>query len=123
MKIAIALGADGLNLAHFGQAERFDVYDDGDGLFLLTESRKNSPPCGREDSATQMNAAARLVSDCAAVVAARFGPCALREVGSRGVYPFEAEGVLDERLLEGLTILRDRLLVGRRSNHGRKKMA
>jgi predicted Fe-Mo cluster-binding NifX family protein len=119
MKIAIALGEDGLTLAHFGHAEKFDIYDDGHGPFLMAESRKNSPPCGREDSAALMNAAARLISDCAAVVAARFGPCALREVGSKGIFPFEIEGILDKKLLEGLARLRDRL-AGGRSKHGRK---
>ncbi|MGC9967367.1 MAG: NifB/NifX family molybdenum-iron cluster-binding protein [Geobacteraceae bacterium] len=122
MKIAIALGADGVSLAHFGHAERFDVYDDSNGLFLKTESRLNSPPCGREDSGALMSAAARLVSDCAAVVAARFGPCALREVGSSGVFPFEMAGVLDKRLLSGLTRLRD-FLPGGRSKQGRNNTA
>ncbi|MEN6437604.1 MAG: NifB/NifX family molybdenum-iron cluster-binding protein [Syntrophobacter sp.] len=112
MKIAIATESDGLTLAHFGHAERFVIYDAGDGLFH-TESRPNSPPCGREDTETLMSAAVRQVSDCAAVVAARFGPCALRQIGSIGILPFEMGGMLDERLLAGLSRLCDRLLEGR----------
>ena len=119
MKIAIALGADGVTLVHFGQADKFFIYDDAGGAFVMTESRPNSPPCGREDSQALMLAAARQISDCAAVVAACFGPCAVREVGNRGVYHFETEGVLDDRLLAGLARLRDYLLAGR-SRNGRK---
>ena len=119
MKIAISLEPDGVTLAHFGHAEKFLIYEDGGGTFLIAESRQNLPPCGRENSAALMAAAARLVSDCSAVVAARFGPCALREVGSCGVFPFEMAGVLDKRLLTGLTRLRDRLLRGR-SKYGGK---
>ena len=113
MKIAIALEPDGVTLAHFGHAAWFAVYDDGEGNFRLAENRANSPPCGQEDSGALMMAASQLVSDCAAVVAARFGPCALREVATTGVFPFEMPGAMDKRLLAGLVRLRDHLLRGR----------
>ena len=110
MKIAIALEADGVTLAHFGHAERFFVYDDGDGAFRLAETRRNIPPCGQEGSEELMTAAAGLVSDCAAVVAGRFGPCAMREVQQARVFPFEWQGTLDRRLLMGLARMRNLLL-------------
>lgn len=113
MKIAIALQADGVTLAHFGHAEMFLVYEDADNIFQLSEGRNNAPPCGREDSGNLMTAAARLISDCAVVVAARFGPCALREVGNSGVHPFEMDGVLDDKLLAGLARMRDYMPGGR----------
>jgi len=110
MRIAIALEDDGVTLAHFGHAERFLVYDDEDGIFRLAEARRNNPPCGREDSEALMTASAGLVSDCAAVVAGRFGPCALREIQQVRVFPFEWEGSLDRRLLTGLARMRNLLL-------------
>ena len=113
MKIAVALGADGAVLAHFGQAEKFFIYDDADGIFTLTECRSASPACSRDGSDALMLAVVRQVSDCAAVIAARFGPCALREVENSGVFPFETEGTLDDKLPAGLARMRDYLLGGR----------
>ena len=120
MKIAIALEQNGAKLVHFGHAERFAIFDDGDGIFQVVENRSSSPPCGRDDTKFLMTAAARLLSDCTAVIAARFGPCALREVEKNGIFPFEMEGILDQKLLTGLARLRDYLLGGR-SKEGRNK--
>lgn len=118
MKIAIALEAESPALAHFGHAGRFHVYDDGEGTFRLLESRLNSPPCGAADTDALMTAAVRVISDCAAVAAARFGPCALRETAVAGVFPFEMEGVPDDRLPTVLARLRDRLLRGGQNMKG-----
>jgi predicted Fe-Mo cluster-binding NifX family protein len=119
MKIAIALGIDHVTLAHFGQAECFVIYNDQSGAFRLEESRSNAPPCGSDHSSPLMSATVRLISDCAAVVASRFGPCALGEMAAAGVYPFEMSGILDKRVQLGLTRLRDYLLGGKAKYRGR----
>ncbi len=116
MKIAIALEAEGSALAHFGHAGKFHVYDDREGTFQLVECRPNSPPCGSESSDELMAAAVQVISDCAAVLAARFGPCALRETAVAGVYPFETGRIHDDRLPATLARLRD-LVLPRYSQH------
>jgi predicted Fe-Mo cluster-binding NifX family protein len=115
MKIAFAMEPDLIALAHFGQAECFVIYNDNDqsGAFRLEERRSNAPPCGSDNSTPMMSATVRLISDCAAVVADRFGPCALREMAAAGVYPLEMSGILDKRVQVGLTRLRDYLLGGK----------
>jgi predicted Fe-Mo cluster-binding NifX family protein len=120
MRIAIALEAESPVLAHFGHAGRFHVYDDGEGAFRLLESRPNSPPCGAANTDALMTATVRVISDCSAVAAARFGPCALRETAVAGVFPFEMEGIPDDLLPTVLASLRDRLLRGRAKYEGRK---
>lgn len=110
MKIAFALDDDLVTLAHFGHAECFMIYNDESGAFRLEESRENSPPCGSDNATSLMSDTVRLISDCAAVVAARFGPCAQREMAASGIYPFEVSGTVNARVLMGLARMRSYLL-------------
>ena len=67
-----------------------------------------------------MGAAARLISDCAVVIAARFGPCAVRETGKVGIYPFEMGGTVGDGMPETLARLSARLFPGHSKEKGRK---
>lgn len=121
VKIAVAT-SDGKNVdLHFGKAERFKIFELKDGKFVFIEERKaiklkNSDEsssvcsasscgggqgggcgggngCGDSSGIESPNVA--LLSDCVAVVAAKFGKQIMRQFERKAISVFDIECPLD----------------------------
>jgi predicted Fe-Mo cluster-binding NifX family protein len=98
LKVALAVSADGTLLEHFGQAERFAVYELGSHAPRQTEIRQATRFCHQEDKVIKAQDVAELLSDCCAVVCAAIGPCARLELGLAEVESFEYQGPIADVL-------------------------
>jgi len=101
-KVAIAAQPERMVTQHFGRATVFHVFDvRADGWELL-ETRANDPSCKADtegdahDSA--LAAAADLIADCDAVLAARIGPGAVRTLSDRGVEAYAMHALVEDAL-------------------------
>ena len=111
LKIAIA-SSDGKNVdTHFGKAESFKIYKLENGKFIYDEERKSANDktsskgscgsgnnCGHGggncgNSVESSNVA--LLSDCAAVVASRFGSQIIRQFERKAISIFDIECPVD----------------------------
>jgi predicted Fe-Mo cluster-binding NifX family protein len=92
IKVALALNADGTRLEHFGQADRFGIYELGPSAPVERELRHASAFCRQDDKDNKLETVADLLADCRAVVCAAIGPCARLELSDAGVEAFEYDG-------------------------------
>ena len=83
---------------HFGRATSFYIVDvQPDGSFAVQERRSVEPLCeggGHSDSA--FAATVQLLRDCAAVLVARIGPSARKQLELAGIAVFEQPVKIDE---------------------------
>jgi predicted Fe-Mo cluster-binding NifX family protein len=93
--VALAIGADGTTLEHFGYAERFAVYEFGPGTPVQREIREAAAFCRREDKEANLQAVAGLLCDCRAVICAAIGPCARLELSFSNVEAYEFDGSVE----------------------------
>jgi predicted Fe-Mo cluster-binding NifX family protein len=109
-KVAIA-SADGRVVdAHFGHAERFDVYELGEGGFAFVETRAAKGSCsGGRHEESSFDATLSLLSDCETVFVSVIGYGAAQYLNRKGMRVFESpyfaveevlRKVAAERLLE-----------------------
>lgn len=106
-KIAVA-SRDGNLIYHFGQTDRFLIYEiDGKGSYYL-ETRTVAPACANEPQSAghddQISQNAMIISDCQAVLVGRIGPGARAILQEKGVLPIEGPLFLDEALKQYLDI-------------------
>jgi predicted Fe-Mo cluster-binding NifX family protein len=76
---------------HFGHADRFDVYELGDGGVGFVETRRSAAACSRgrhEDSA--FDAALAALGDCEAIFVSVIGYGAARYLNQKGMRVFES---------------------------------
>jgi nitrogen fixation protein NifB len=83
---------------HFGQAACFAVFAlKADGKCEFIEERgfnQFCADCGQEDLAARIG----IFADCAAVIAAKVGPAAKKELEKAGLLVFEQAGSIEENL-------------------------
>lgn len=94
MRIAVGRRGDELANSHFGYAEFFSIFDVTDsGAAELVQTRLTGSHCG-DDGGDQRHLAETVaaLADCVAVVAARIGPCARRQLAEFDILAAEADG-------------------------------
>jgi predicted Fe-Mo cluster-binding NifX family protein len=101
-KVAIAAQPERMVTQHFGRATVFHVFDvRGDGWELL-ETRVNDPACVGDTEGdaheSMLAAAAELIADCEAVLAARIGPGAVRTLNDRGIETYAMHALVEDAL-------------------------
>ncbi|MDR1320239.1 MAG: radical SAM protein [Gracilibacteraceae bacterium] len=101
MKIALATGDGKMVAQHFGHTPLFVIAEVDENGWQIMETRVNTPACDRgEHSHAQFAAGAALISDCAAVIAAKIGPFAQNGLSAMGITPLEKTGFCEE-ILDG----------------------
>ncbi|BCG59589.1 NifB/NifX family molybdenum-iron cluster-binding protein [Paenibacillus sp. URB8-2] len=112
MKVAVG-SSDGYAVdQHFGQCDRFMIYDvDEEGLYVLSENRKIGNPAsqnGHEQS--RLQAVAESLADCSYVLVGRIGPGAAAVLHNLGTTALAVEAPIEKAL--------DRLLAFLHSGRG-----
>jgi len=101
-RIAVA-STDGRAIdAHFGEAESFFIYDAQGGGYAFVERRGVTPFSGSYARAGENGVPPCLaaISDCAAVVAVKFGPRAKKELAVVGISAFEHTSDIDGAMIK-----------------------
>ncbi|NTW04418.1 MAG: hypothetical protein HGA19_24670 [Oscillochloris sp.] len=110
MKIAVARHSDFTCIPHFGHAEQFAIFDISEDQPHLQEIRSNRPHCGDTGGdRPQLEQTVVLLADCAAVLAAKIGPCARDALIGHDIVPLEYEGQSLDEVLALLPTLKTRL--------------
>jgi predicted Fe-Mo cluster-binding NifX family protein len=92
-KIAVASRDDKL-VYHFGQADRFLIYEIGPQGSKHLETRQTTPVCDPDsskeaDHAQRIKETAAEIADCRAVLVSRIGPGAAATLKEQGIQPVE----------------------------------
>jgi nitrogen fixation protein NifB len=91
-KIAVASRDDRL-VYHFGQADRFLIYEIGPQGSKRLEIRRTTPVCDPDskeaDHAQRIRNTAAGIADCRAVLVSRIGPGAAATLKEQGIQPVE----------------------------------
>jgi nitrogen fixation protein NifB len=95
-RVAIAIDANGANLAHFGRASRFVVYEFSSGSAALLDTRTAEIFCQQLDKQQRLETVSDLLADCSTVVAAAIGPCARQELREANVQTLEFNGCVED---------------------------
>ena len=85
---------------HFGQALHFIIYEiKENGEFKLVESRENLPPSNNlENHKNALAISAKLISDCNAVIATKFGIGAFKALKSLDVQVYMVKDSVNSAL-------------------------
>ncbi len=92
VRVAVATGNGIAVDEHFGQATRFKTWELAAGAPRLVEVRRNTPACGagwQLGMVDPMEASARLVADCRAVLVSQIGDCGVVGLEEQNILPFE----------------------------------
>jgi len=106
-KIAVA-SRDGKLVYHFGQADRFLIYEISPEGSKYLETRQTTPACDPEAHAaagheqTIVDTAA-LIADCRAVLVSRIGPGAVAVLQAQGIQPIEGDIFVEDALSDYLS--------------------
>ncbi|AHV97771.1 NifB/NifX family molybdenum-iron cluster-binding protein [Paenibacillus sabinae] len=110
MKVAVG-SSDGYSVnQHFGQCDRFIIYEiDEEGLYVQSENRKIGSPAslnGHEQN--RLNAVAESLADCSYVLVGRIGPGAAGVLHKQGITALAVEAPIEQALGRLLTFLQSR---------------
>ena len=91
-----AASIDGILVTeHFGRSKWFYIVDiQPDGTFVLGERRRVTPLC--ESGHTAMASTVQTLADCIAVLVAKIGPSARKQLELAGISVFEEPATLEE---------------------------
>ena len=109
MRIAVAYHADGQRVQHFGKAVRFAIYEARGDAWPLIETRVTTAACGAADHQGALQANARLLDDCAAVIVSAIGPAAQDVLMTQGIYDYAAPGITVAELPQTFAHIRAQL--------------
>ncbi len=101
-RIAVA-STDGETVnQHFGKAEKFYIYfvDDNEGYDFVEERSAPAVCGGQMHVEPEMEAKARLFSDCRYIVVAKIGAGASRHLAVNGITSLEAPGAIDDAVVK-----------------------
>lgn len=97
MRVAVACSGEQTISSHFGQSDRFVVFDLGDGKVLRSETVTNDAACGPHESGCGHEHDHRehcghesiinLLSGCEAVICQGMGPRIAMELAMHGIRP------------------------------------
>ncbi|MBI5788281.1 MAG: dinitrogenase iron-molybdenum cofactor biosynthesis protein [Candidatus Schekmanbacteria bacterium] len=100
-KIAIA-SRDSRLIYHFGQADRFLIYEISGNQCRYLETRDTVPVCSGEPQTighnNNISTAADLIADCRAVLVTRIGEGAAEILRAKGIKPREVSPFIDAAL-------------------------
>ncbi|MDR1249640.1 MAG: dinitrogenase iron-molybdenum cofactor biosynthesis protein [Treponema sp.] len=97
-KVAAASVEGTLVTEHFGRSKWFYIVDiQADGTFVTLERREVTPLCeGGGHSESVMASTVRILRDCVAVLAAKIGPSARKQLELAGIAVFEQPVTIEE---------------------------
>ncbi len=107
-KIAVA-SRDGKLVYHFGQADRFLIYEIDSAGSRYLETRATIPACsdGPKEIGHEQRIAgtADIISDCRAVLVSRIGPGAEAVLHTKGIQAIEVTIFVEDAIKQYLSIL------------------
>ncbi|MFD1774471.1 NifB/NifX family molybdenum-iron cluster-binding protein [Paenibacillus rhizophilus] len=112
MKVAVG-SSDGYAVdRHFGQCDRFIIYEvDEEGLYVQSENREIGNPASRDGhEQIRLEAVAESLADCSYVLVSRVGPGAAAVLHNLGITALAVEAPIEKAL--------DRLLAFLHSGRG-----
>jgi len=101
VRVAVAKGTGVAVDEHFGHATRFEIWELAEGAPRLVEVRRNTPACGagwQPGAVDPMEASARLVADCRAVLITQIGDCGVARLEEQKILPFETDDTVADAL-------------------------
>ena len=106
LMVAVASKAGGMVNERFGRAREFLIYEVSGGSLRFLEARSLEHYYGgsdaRRDSIEGTARSVALLSDCRLVLAEHIEPAAKEALEASGINPFEAEGYLEEAIVEAV---------------------
>ena len=108
IKIAVATSNGDFVDGHFGSTDSFEIYELQENKFVKIEDRTTEIPADYKPEETDSGCGCgcagmipfkvEALKDCKAIVCARIGPGAMRQLGSKGISVFDIVCSVDEAL-------------------------